>query len=1421
MAKLFALGPLVLVLCLVLCDSADPSINLTQSTAPTTASPTIKGVSADPSINLTQSTAPTTASPTIKDTGKGDKVTQTNLPTLTALSNTPADSTKGSASNQKDSQTSTSILPTHTTIQQQNTDTAGSTSKQKETQTSTSILPTSTTIQQQNTDTADAGTSDAVAGKSDAGNQTDSTLTTSPNTNITKETGPSPSHTPTQTPLSPDQETQPRTSNDTITSPPITTITPLTSTQPPSTLHTFTSITGTTGSPCQYSVLKSMKEKEAHVVNINGSKNQNYTISIKDKHNEIRAEQISNQTAFEIPFEWLKPCTVYTVSVDDCKLSGNNTFTSSKNGETVPKTVVSSVTDNKVCLNGVFTGIQWNLTECVNITEQNSCVSSTHTVVLDTCTYTMNVDLPPVKPLINFNETIPSQFEWMNKPARCNATLIINCTNNENKSSTIHDLNTPVSLLPDTEYNCTGEYPYEKQHIKSNELSFQIKCDWQKNGRFQQRSTSLEISWNSLEGDKCSGIKWDSYSVNYKIRGSDGSSDRVNCTKLSGTSAVCNITRLTPYKKYDCNITGTVNQKYYRIYTGNNATLSDKPSIKPETKVPKIIHPSHNSLEINCEKMKKDLVWNGGEGTFTAEITYNGETITAGPEDKCFFTFSDLYYLATYDVKITAVNKEGDSAFITYKANTLYNDKAVVGFLVFLIIVTSVALLFVLFKIYLLKRKRTAEDEEIPLTPEPLRRVEPIYADGLVEAYKTKIADESRLFMDEFQSIPRIFSNYTIKEAKKQENQSKNRYVDILPYDYNRVTLSAGGEDDYINASFIEGYQEPKKYIAAQGPKDETVCDFWQMVWEQKSSIIVMVTRCEEGNKIKCAQYWPSLDRETEIFDDFVVKIRSEQHCPDYIIRHLILNNKREKASEREVTHIQFISWPDHGVPGDPSLLLKLRRRVNSFKNFFSGPIVIHCSAGVGRTGTYIGIDAMIESLEAEGRVDIYGYVAKLRRQRCLMVQVEAQYILIHTALIEHTMFGETEVSLSEFHSVLNTLRQKDGSDPSLLEMEFQKLPKFKKWRTINTGSSEDNKKKNRYSDVIPYDYNRVLFRLDLEGNQTSDPEDEEDYSSDEEEESNEYINASFISGYWCQKSLIAAQGPLPNTTGEFLLMLYQQQTKTLVMLTDCQEDGNDYSSQYWGDEKKTFGDMEIEVKKTESFPTYVRRRLEIKSTKKTDVLEVDQYQFLKWRGQELPENAQELIEMIRVIRENGNYDNSRMNRNIPMVVHCNNGSSRTGIFCALWNLLDSAYTEKLVDVFQVVKNLRKERQGIVETTEQYQFLYAALEGAFPVQNGAVKTPPANDTAQVINETTALLSEPNSTSGADQKEAEESKAAESSELDAKESSEQEAKESSEQEAKQSSDQEAKESSTAEAPPAEGEKPSTEGTTNGPAATVEL
>uniref|UniRef100_A0A4W6CRE5 Receptor-type tyrosine-protein phosphatase C n=1 Tax=Lates calcarifer TaxID=8187 RepID=A0A4W6CRE5_LATCA len=747
----------------------------------------------------------------------------------------------------------------------------------------------------------------------------------------------------------------------------------------------------------------------------------------------------------------------------------------------------------------------------------------------------------------------------------------------------------------------------------------------------------------------------------------------------------------------------------------------------------KVTVPEHNVIHVKCDHSKNSK---GPENKCRVRLITGGVIVDKTDTPNSNLEFRDLSYSTTYTVKVTVFNGDFESEPKTDTVHTQYNDKAVIGFLIFLIILTSVALLLVVYKIYILKlsfhlQYRNDEDNLMP--------VEPIVAEVLLETYKRKLADEGRLFLAEFQSIPRIFSRYTVKEAKKPCNVPKNRYVDILPYDYNRVQLTSGNGEagcDYINASFIDGYKEAKKYIAAQGPKDETVSDFWRMVWEQQSSIIVMVTRCEEGNRVKCAQYWPSPERETEIFEEFIVKLNSEDHCPDYTIRHLSLTNKREKNSEREVTHIQFMSWPDHGVPGEPHLLLKLRRRVNAFKNFFSGPIVVHCSAGVGRTGTYIGIDAMMEGLEAEGRVDIYGYVVRLRRQRCLMVQVEAQYILIHQALLEHNQFGETEITLSELHSTMNTLKQKNSdNEPTLMEEEYERLPVYKNWRTFNTGITEENKKKNRTSSVIPYDYNRVLLKIDEGRSHESDPdEDEEEESSDEEdEESTKYINASHLDGYWGPRAFIAAQTPLPDTMADFWLMLYQKKVSTIVMLSDISEGDTESDSVYWDKDKKIFGDLEVEVASTDITPTFITRNLLVRHVKRKDSRSVKQFQFLKWGNKELPENPQDLTDMIKELK------NSCGSKPQNMVVHCNDGSSRTGIFCALCTLLDSAKTEKLVDVFQVVKTLRKERQEMVSSLEQYQFLYDALEGVFPVQNGEVKAVQASaaDSVQIVNETKA------------------------------------------------------------------------------------
>ncbi|XP_031715384.1 receptor-type tyrosine-protein phosphatase C isoform X2 [Anarrhichthys ocellatus] len=1090
-----------------------------------------------------------------------------------------------------------------------------------------------------------------------------------------------------------------------------------------------------------------------------------YTINFKEEGTSgIPIYQSFSQSPHEI--KHLKPCTEYKHNVAFTNSAGKQTTCESEN---ITKTMNMSLNDVKeynsksgyVCYwsnwdigsslstsyNTSFDPWQSvNNTYCLKPRYNDTCTNLTFTIAKCGKPFqfikSITVDfLDPSK----INHTVPTKLPGKIEPQlppNCKTlTIDYTCQGGLNKTKEWSE------LKPFTNYSCTGQIKDNNVTIKNTTIvKFRIDCDLNIGDDFPKEvitNTSIELTWKTTSV-KCGDILHDLKNLSYDCSCHEQSSVNrkhsisVNANPSGGT---CTIPGLDPYTDYSCE----VQPKY------NNKTVTNPTRVYHKTKagIPagitqlKVVLPEHNVIRVTCAD-EKPLNGPEKEQLFMARL--HGDWLS---KTECDFNFEDLYYSTEYIVEVKVCNGVFCSVPRATSARTSYNDKAVIGFLVFLIILTSVALLLVIYKIYILKRRKshdlgenmmlisTANDEE------NLMPVEPIAAEVLLEAYKRKLADEGRLFLAEFQSIPRIFSRYIVKEAKKPCNVSKNRYVDILPYDYNRVQLTTGNGEtgcDYINASFIDGYKESKKYIAAQGPKDETVSDFWRMVWEQQSSIIVMVTRCEEGNRVKCAQYWPSPNRETEIFEEFIVKLNSEDHCPDYTIRHLSLSNRREKNSEREVTHIQFMSWPDHGVPGEPHLLLKLRRRVNAFKNFFSGPIIVHCSAGVGRTGTYIGIDAMMEGLEAEGRVDIYGYVVRLRRQRCLMVQVEAQYILIHQALLEHNQFGETEITVSELHSTVSTLKQSSsGNEPTLMEDEFERLPVYKNWRTINTGTTEENKKKNRSSSVIPYDYNRVLLKQDEGRSHDSDPseQDEEDSSDEENEESTIYINASHIDGYWGPRAFLTAQTPLPDTMADFWSMVYQKKASTIVMFSDCSEGDKESDCAYWNKDKKIFGDIEVELASTDTYPAFISRNMLIRHVKRKESQPVKQFQLLKWASGELPEKAQDLTDMIKEIKHS--CGGSKSQRSMPIVVHCNDGSSRSGIFCALWNLLDSAETEKLVDVFQVVKTLRKERQGMLSHLEQYQFLYEALEGVFPLQNGEVKAvqPSAGDSVQVVNETKA------------------------------------------------------------------------------------
>nr|XP_034171362.1 tyrosine-protein phosphatase 10D [Osmia lignaria]XP_034171370.1 tyrosine-protein phosphatase 10D [Osmia lignaria]XP_034171380.1 tyrosine-protein phosphatase 10D [Osmia lignaria] len=231
-----------------------------------------------------------------------------------------------------------------------------------------------------------------------------------------------------------------------------------------------------------------------------------------------------------------------------------------------------------------------------------------------------------------------------------------------------------------------------------------------------------------------------------------------------------------------------------------------------------------------------------------------------------------------------------------------------------------------------------------------------------------------------------------------QANKKKNRYSDILPYDFSRVKLEVIDNDpntDYINASFIKGYSGEDEYIACQGPKEETTFDFWRMIEQYNVNIIVMLTELIEKGKEKCYQYFPII-KETFKYENMTIRCTSELEYRSYTQRTLVLQKENKK---RNITHLHFKEWPDHDVPEGFDSMINfcqiVRRNVLANKGY----IVVHCSAGIGRTGTLIAIDILLQHIRDNRKLDVFGTVYRLRRHRINMVQKESQYAYIYNCI--------------------------------------------------------------------------------------------------------------------------------------------------------------------------------------------------------------------------------------------------------------------------------------------------------------------------------------------------------------------------------------------------------------------------------------
>ncbi|XP_077698073.1 receptor-type tyrosine-protein phosphatase S [Eretmochelys imbricata] len=567
----------------------------------------------------------------------------------------------------------------------------------------------------------------------------------------------------------------------------------------------------------------------------------------------------------------------------------------------------------------------------------------------------------------------------------------------------------------------------------------------------------------------------------------------------------------------------------------------------------------------------------------------------------------------------------------------------------------------------------------------------PIPISELAEHTEHLKANDNLKLSQEYESID-PGQQFTWEHSNLEVNKPKNRYANVIAYDHSRVILlpiEGIVGSDYINANYIDGYRKQNAYIATQGPLPETFGDFWRMVWEQRSATVVMMTKLEEKSRIKCDQYWPG--RGTETYGMIQVTLLDTIELATFCVRTFSLH-KNGSSEKREVRQFQFTAWPDHGVPEYPTPFLAFLRRVKTCNPPDAGPIIVHCSAGVGRTGCFIVIDAMLERIKHEKTVDIYGHVTLMRSQRNYMVQTEDQYSFIHDALLEAVACGNTEVPARNLYTYIQKLAQIEvGEHVTGMELEFKRLANSKAHTSrFISANLPCNKFKNRLVNIMPYETTRVCLQP-IRGVEGSD-----------------YINASFIDGYRQQKAYIATQGPLAETTEDFWRMLWENNSTIVVMLTKLREMGREKCHQYWPAERSArYQYFVVDPMAEYNMPQYILREFKVTDARDGQSRTVRQFQFTDWPEQGVPKSGEGFIDFIGQVHKT----KEQFGQDGPISVHCSAGVGRTGVFITLSIVLERMRYEGVVDIFQTVKMLRTQRPAMVQTEDEYQFCYqAALE---------------------------------------------------------------------------------------------------------------
>ncbi|KAH3694928.1 hypothetical protein DPMN_082373, partial [Dreissena polymorpha] len=555
---------------------------------------------------------------------------------------------------------------------------------------------------------------------------------------------------------------------------------------------------------------------------------------------------------------------------------------------------------------------------------------------------------------------------------------------------------------------------------------------------------------------------------------------------------------------------------------------------------------------------------------------------------------------------------------------------------------------------------------------------------------REKTKPGSSFFENEFAKLPSGLI-YPHDVAAAVENRGKNRYREMYAYDHSRVPLKKDEPNDseYINACFINGFEKVNKFIASQGPTKKMIEDFWRMIWQQRVHKIVMLTNLIEMGTLKCMQYWPAQVKGVCTYGGVEISYADIKEMFDYNIRTFDIRRGKES---RSVQQFHFKAWPDKDVPETTWCLVDFWRAVDTNDTANISPIVVHCSAGVGRTGAFIAIDSLITQARMEGSIGPLQMVEALRRQRVNMVQTKKQYQFLHEAVADAVLMGTHHVLTREFSIIFEYMMGiEEGSNTTRLEEQFNLIVQsVQEAAVLVDGQASSSQTYGNMETVMS----------------------ENAYRPQLQERGSKFIQqlgAIFLPTFDNKNALLVCISPTDQHMEDFWSLVEEQHVTTVInMSMPCSSFKNMQLLGRNGSGKT--GKFSVKYKQEKKKKGFVERSISFCDENHEDeggLTTIKEFQLISWpERDDLPTNMQSFFDMIEEILKWQPDLTDRM----PILIHCQTGYTRSGLIAVILNEIQRIKSERgQINIVESVKTMKTRCRDVIHSKEQYRFCFEIL----------------------------------------------------------------------------------------------------------------